>query len=282
MKFKNIVKNLVVVILSSLYTTSLLAAGDVIIMPRQQWSWAGWSGVFDKSSLQRGLQVYKEVCSTCHGMELVSFRQLSELGYNNDEIKSFAKEFTILDGPNKDAEIFERAAVPSDYIPAPYINEEAAREANGGAYPLDLSLIVKSRAVGRHNLVENFIDALTAQGAASGADYIYALLTGYVDPPEGVNVPDGMYYNAYFIGNQIAMPSPLSDGGVEYAISAGQSSQPASIEQQAYDVANFLSWSAQRELETRHQMGVKVLLFLIFFAVILYFVKKRIWSRVNH
>lgn len=265
----------------NLFAAPAFAAGEYIPVPKQTWSWASLTGTFDRASLQRGLQVYKEVCSACHGMSLINFRNLSELGYNSDEIKAFAKEFTIIDGPNADAEMFEREGLPIDAIPSPYVNEAAAREANGGAYPLDLSLIVKARATGRHNMLANFTEAMAGGGAASGADYLYALLTGYEDAPNGFDVGDGMYYNKYYPGHQIAMPMPLIEDGVEYASMNGQSVK-ASIQQQAYDVTNFLSWASQRDLEHRHQMGIKVVLFLLIFAIVLYFVKKRIWARVKH
>lgn len=284
--YKNIIKSSSLNIAGCLFALNLFvvpafAAGEYIPIPKQTWSWASLTGTFDRASLQRGLQVYKEVCSACHGMSLIKFRNLSELGYNSDEIKAFAKEFTVIDGPNADAEMFEREALPIDSMPSPYVNEAAAREANGGAYPLDLSLIVKARATGRHNMLANFTEAMSGGGAASGADYIYALLTGYEEAPANVQVGDGMYYNKYYAGNQIAMPMPLIEDGVEYATVNGQNVK-ASITQQAYDVSNFLSWASQRDLEHRHNMGIKVVLFLLIFAVILYFVKKRIWARIKH
>src|SRR5690606_29324204 len=162
-----------------------MAAGDAIHYPQQEWSFDGPFGTFDKASLQRGFLVYKQVCAACHGMKHLAYRNLADIGLSELQVKAVAAEYTIIDGPNDDGEMFERPGLPSDRFKAPYANEKAARAANNGAYPVDLSLITKARA--------------------DGPNYVYALLTGYADPPEGVTLGAGMYYNKYFSGHQIAM-----------------------------------------------------------------------------
>lgn len=234
-----------------------LHAGEEVIPPANQfWSWESPHGVFDRGELQRGFQVFKEVCAACHGVHLLRFEKLAALGYNSAEIKAIANEYEIKDGPNDEGEMFVRKGLPSDHVPKPYPNVQAARAANNGAAPPDLSLIVKARKY--------------------GPDYLYSLLTGYQEQPPGFEMSDGMYYNRAFEGFQIAMPAPLADGGVTYA-----DGTTASVAQMARDVTAFLAWAAEPELEERKQMGWKVLFFLIFFTGILFALMKRIWSRVK-
>ncbi len=233
------------------------AAGGGKALKDVSWSWEGMFGTFDKASLQRGLQVYKDVCAGCHGLRLVAYRNLSSLGYSEDQIKSFAKQFEVQNAePNDEGEMFMRPALPSDRFVKPYPNEQAARAANGGAYPPDLSLIIKARA--------------------HGADYLYSLLTGYSDPPAGVEVMEGLNYNAYFPGGWVAMPAPLSDDAVEYA-----DGTKATVDQMAKDVTSFLVWAAMPELEARKGMGLRVLIFLVVLTGLLIAVKKKIWSDVH-
>ncbi len=238
--------------------SSALAAGGHPTPPKQmEWSFDGVLGRVDKPSIQRGFQVYKEVCSACHAMKRVSFRQLESVGFSQAELKSLAATYSIKDGPNDDGEMFERPGRLSDYLPGPYANEKASRAANNGAYPPDMSLIVKAR----HD----------------GANYIYSLLTGYGQtPPESVSVPEGAHYNPYMDGSIIKMAHPLVDEGVTY-----QDGTKATIDQQAHDVVNFLQWAAEPEMESRKEMGIHVMLFLGIMTIFFYLVKKRVWSNLH-
>ncbi|TFG86379.1 MAG: cytochrome c1, partial [Hyphomicrobiales bacterium] len=210
-------------------------------LPKVDWSFSGVFGRFDRAAMQRGLQVYREVCSACHGLKYIAFRNLAALGYSEDEIKAMAAEYSIADGPNDDGDMFERPGRPSDYFPSPFPNDKAAAAANNGAAPPDLSLMAKARP--------------------GGPDYVRGLLLGYEDPPAGVETLEGLNYNIYFPGNQIAMAAPPADGAVEYA-----DGTEATTEQMATDVANFLMWTAEPSLESRHSMGIKVVLFLLVFT----------------
>jgi len=235
---------------------SAFSAGDKIEYPKQEWSFSGVMRTFDRASQQRGLQVYKEVCSGCHGLRLLAYRNLKAIGYNDDEIKAFAAENSV-NTVNDEGETVERPARPSDKFVSPYPNEQAARVANGGAYPPDLSLIIKARA--------------------DGANYLHALLTGYVEAPTGKKVPDGMYYNKYYPGNLIGMPQPLYDDGVTYA-----DGTKASPEQMAKDVTAFLAWAAEPELEERKRLGISVILFLLVLTLLSYFAMKQIWAPIKN
>ena len=233
-----------------------LAASTDIEYPSQDWSFSGIFGTFDKASAQRGFQVYREVCSGCHGMRLLSYRHLSGLGYNNEELKALSAQFEITDGPNDDGESFVRPGRPSDTFVSPYPNEQAARAANGGAYPPDLSLIVKARA--------------------DGANYLHALLSGYKEAPKDFNVPEGMYYNTYYPGKLIGMPQPIYEDGVEYA-----DGTKASELQMSKDVTTFLAWASEPEMENRKRLGVTVISFLIVFSILAYFSMKQIWAPIK-
>ena len=239
-----------------LVSNSSFSASSKINYPEQNWSFSGLFGTFDKSSAQRGFQVYREVCSGCHGMRLMSYRNLSALGYNENELKALAAQFEVKDGPNDDGEFFTRPGRPSDKFVSPYENENAGRAANGGAYPPDLSLIVKARP--------------------DGANYLHALLIGYEEAPKGVKVPDGMYYNKYYSGNLIAMPQPLYEDGVDYF-----DGTKASEKQMAKDVTAFLAWAAEPEMEERKKLGVIVVLFLFIFSLLAYFSMKQVWAPVK-
>lgn len=232
------------------------AAGNVTAPESIDWSHNGPFGTFDRAATQRGLLVYKEVCAGCHSLKYVAFRTLADIGLSEEEVKAFAAESDVTDGPDEDGEMFTRPAKPSDKFPSPFANENAARAANGGAAPPDLSLMTKAR-----------------NGASN---YLYSLLTGYADAPDGVELAEGMSYNPYFTGHQIAMPPPLSDDAVEYA-----DGTKATVDQMAYDVVSFLAWTAEPEMEDRKRLGVKVVLFLVLFSILMYAVKRKVWADVH-
>ncbi len=239
------------------------------------WTFAGPFGHWDIGQLQRGLKVYKEVCSACHSMKLVPFRSLEALGYSPEQVKAFAAEYTVTDGPNAEGEMFERPAIGSDRFPSPFANTEAAAYANNGAAPPDFSLIAKARGVERG--FPTFVFDIFTLYAENGPDYIYSLLTGYTDPPEGVELSEGTHYNPYFVGGPaLAMANPLSDGQVEY-----EDGTPATVDQYARDISAFLMWAAEPHLVERKSMGFKVLIFLAVFAGLLYLTKKKVWARLK-
>ena len=223
------------------------------------WSFKSFIGKFDRASLQRGYQVYNEVCSSCHSVKYLSYRNLMEKGgpeFSEEEAKAIASNFEVVDGPDSTGEMFTRSARLSDKFVMPYANEEEAKSANGGAYPPDMSVLVKART--------------------GGADYIYSLLLGYEDPPVDVKLDDGVYYNKYMYGNKIKMSAPLSDDLVEYS-----DGTKATSEQMAKDVVSFLMWAAEPHLEQRHKFGFRVLIYLIIISVLVYFSMKKIWSRIE-
>jgi ubiquinol-cytochrome c reductase cytochrome c1 subunit len=232
------------------------AGGEEIHIPDTRFSFDGIFGTYDRASAQRGFQVYKEVCANCHAMHLLSYRNLRALGLTEAQVAAIAATVQIQDGPNDEGQMFERPGRPSDRFRSPFPNPQAARAANNGALPPDLSVIAKARA--------------------GGADYLYALLTGYGDPPAGVTVMDGMSYNRYFPGHQIAMSAPLSEGQVEFA-----DGTPSTVENMARDVSTFLQWAAEPELEERRAMGIKIILFLTVLAGLAYAVKRKVWADVH-
>jgi ubiquinol-cytochrome c reductase cytochrome c1 subunit len=241
------------------------------------WTFAGPLGHFDEQQLQRGLKVYTEVCSACHSMKKVAFRSLEALGYSPEQVKALAATYTITDGPNADGEMFERPGVASDYFPGPYPNVEASTAANNGAYPPDMSLLAKARAVERG--FPTFIFDIFTMYQETGPDYIYSLLTGYTDDiPEGVEVPEGAHYNPYFInGPALAMAPPISDDVVAY-----DDGTKATTDQIARDVTAFLYWAAEPHLEQRKETGFKVMIFLAVFSVLVFLLKRRIFASVAH
>lgn len=246
-----------------LFFSCILVAGTAIAsgkqMPPKQlhWPFEGVTGHVDKQSAQRGFQVYKEVCSACHGLSRIAFRNLSEIGFSEAEIKALAAEYTVQDGPNDDGDMFSRPGLPSDYLPSPFANENAARASNNGSYPPDLSLIIKARE--------------------HGPNYVYSLLTGYENPPaDHPHIPDGQHYNPYFPGGLLAMPAPLSDDRVTY-----EDGTKATVDQMARDVVNFLQWAAEPEMEQRKQIGIKVLIYLAITTVFLYIAMRNIWRKVH-
>ena len=247
------------VIISSLILSRANAAGEQQELLEVDWSFKSFFGKFDRASLQRGYQVYTEVCASCHSMKYLSYRNLSEKGgpeFPEDQAKAIAASFEVTDGPNSDGEMFTRPGKLSDKFVMPYDNVKAAQAANGGAYPPDMSVLVKARG--------------------GGVDYIYSLLQGYEEAPEGVTLDDGVYYNKFMYGNKIRMAAPLSDGLVEYGDGTN-----ATVDQMSKDVTTFLMWSAEPHLEARHQMGFKAIVYLIILTVLVYFSMKKIWSRVE-
>ena len=233
------------------------SAGDASAPKSVSWSFGGVFGTFDRGASQRGLQVYTEVCSVCHGLRLLYYRNLSAIGFSEAQVKEIAAAVEVTDGPDREGEMFDRPARPSDRFKSPFPNDNAARAVNNGALPPDLSLMTKARA--------------------GGADYLYSLLIGYRDEaPKGVEMSEGMSYNLYFAGHQIAMPPPLSDEQVEYA-----DGTKATVDQMAKDVTTFLAWAAEPEMEERKRMGVKVLLFLLVLTGMLFAVKRKVWRDVH-
>ena len=254
---KNIIKFLTIIFL--IFASNSFAAENKAKFLETDWTFKGLFGKFDRASLQRGYQVYTEVCASCHSMKYLSYRNLSEKGgpeFSEAQAKAIAANFEVTDGPDSTGEMFTRPAKLSDKFVMPYANDEEAKSANGGAYPPDMSVLVKARK--------------------GGADYVYSLLLGYEDPPSGIKLDDGVYYNKYMYGNKIKMPAPLSDDLVEYS-----DGTKATQEQMAKDVVNFLTWSAEPHLETRHKTGFRVISYLIILTILVYFTMKKIWSRVE-
>lgn len=242
----------------------------------QDWSFAGPFGTYDRGELQRGLKVYREACAACHGLERIAFRNLEDLGYSEAQVRALAAEYQVQDGPDANGEMFERAALPSDRFPSPFPNAEAAAAANGGAAPPDLSLIAKARAVERGFPL--FVFDVFTQYAESGPDYVYNLLVGYEEAPEGVEVQPGTYYNPHFIaGPALAMPPPLNEGAITY-----DDETEGTVEQYAHDVTAFLMWAAEPHLEARKSMGFVVMVFLVLFGGLVYLTKRKIWHQAEH
>ncbi len=272
---------------------ALAAGGEPIHIERQEWSFAGVRGRFDREQLQRGFQVYKEICASCHGLKRVYFRNLAEPGgpmFDEEAVKALAASWPnqIFDGPNENGDIatrrgalIKRPALLSDPILGPYDNDKQARAAQNGALPPDLSLITKARSVEFHGGVVAHIGQMAMDIAngyqEAGANYLYALLTGYKDPPKDFALADGMNYNVAFPGNQIAMVAPLVDGSVKYQNAA----VPRTVSQYSKDVTAFLTWAADPRLEERKSMGWLVMLYLLVTSVLLYFAKKRLWSTLH-
>ena len=255
---KNILKLISIIILFCVTGANVISAEKVEYL-KTDWTFKGLFGKFDRASLQRGYQVYTEVCAACHSMKYLSYRNLSEKGgpeFSVAQAKAIAASFEVTDGPNADGEMFQRPGKLSDKFVMPYENIKAAEAANGGAYPPDMSVLVKARG--------------------GGVDYVYSLLQGYEEAPSGMILDDGVHYNKYMYGNKIKMSAPLSDGIVEYSDGTNPS-----VEQMSKDVTTFLMWAAEPSLEARHQMGFKAIVYLIILTTLVYFSMKRIWSRVK-
>jgi len=256
---KNIIKLIYFIFFSLILLSQNILADEKKQLLTSDWSFKGYFGKFDRAALQRGYQVYTEVCASCHSMKYLSYRNLAEKGgpeFSEEQAKAMAANFEVTDGPNEDGDMFERPAKLSDKFVQPYRNVKEATASNGGAYPPDMSVLVKARS--------------------GGADYIYSVLLGYEDPPSGVTLDDGVYYNKYMYGNNIKMPKPLMDGQVEY-----NDGTEATEQQMAKDVVTFLAWSAEPHLEARHKIGFRAIIYLIIITILVYFSMKKIWSRVE-
>lgn len=247
-----------VVLLISFFINLSLAASESSIdkAPKNNWSFEGFTGTFDRAALQRGYKVYREVCSGCHSMKLLYFRDLIDIGFSPEQVKAIAAEYTVIDGPDNEGNMFERSAKSSDKFVGPFANDQEARFNNNGAYPPDLSVIAKARK--------------------NGVNYLYNLLLGYTDPPDSFEISEGMYYNKWIDGNQIAMAPPLDEGYVDYDDGTNNT-----LPQLAEDVVTFLKWSAEPELEVRKKMGIKVILFFIIFGFIIFLAKRRLWRDIH-
>jgi len=236
------------------FTATPAKASEGAAIPAQEWSFSGMFGTFDRGEAQRGFQIYAEVCASCHSLNQIFYRHLSGIGFSEDQIKAIAAEVEVEDGPNEEGEMFMRPGRPSDRVVNPFANEQAARASNNGAMPPDLSLMVKARK--------------------GGADYLYALLTGYEEEaPEGIELMEGMSYNHFFPGSQIAMAPPLDEDSVEYT-----DGTKATLEQEARDISTFLAWTAEPEMEARKHMGVIVMLVLLVLTGMFYAIKKVVWA----
>ena len=252
-------KKTLLLILLWAYPTATISEESKVKLIETNWSFDGLFGTFDRSSLQRGYQVYQEVCSGCHSVQHLSYRNLYESGgpeFSKEEAKAIASQFEVMDGPNSEGEMFSRPARLSDKFVKPYPSKEASTYANGGAYPPDMSVLAKARV--------------------GGADYIHSLLMGYEDPPEGFELDDGVYYNKYMPGQKIKMSSPLMEGLVEYS-----DGTEATIEQMSKDITTFLVWSSEPHLEAQHKMGFKTIIYLIILLSLVYLSKKKVWSRYD-
>jgi cytochrome c1 len=252
-------------LLSALPAAAEDASGTQTAIPhtpeiaRQSWSFTPPFGTFDNAPLQRGFAVYKYVCAQCHSMKLLSYRNLGEPGgpeFSPKAVEVLASQVQITNSPDDKGQMFQRAGRPSDHFRSPFANDQAARAANNGALPPDLSVIAKARP--------------------GGADYLYALLTGYRQAPEGFQLVPGMHYNAAFPGHQIAMPPPLSDNAVTYT----DGTKPT-VDNYARDVSAFLMWAAEPKLEERHKTGTRVMIYLIAFVIIMYLAKRAVWARLH-
>tara|TARA_Y100000590_G_scaffold380184_1_gene448331 strand:- start:121 stop:903 length:783 start_codon:yes stop_codon:yes gene_type:complete len=256
---KRSIKSFILVLLISVFFEQNIFAEEKKKLLSPDWSFKGYFGKFDRASLQRGYQVYAEVCSSCHSMKYLSYRNLAEEGgpeFSEEQAKAIAANFEVIDGPNDDGEMYTRQAKLSDKFVNPYQNNKEAMASNGGAYPPDMSVLVKARS--------------------GGADYLYSLLLGYEDPPSNVTLDDGVYYNKYMYGNMIRMANPLSDGLVEY-----NDGTEASEKQMAKDVVTFLAWAAEPHLEARHKIGFKAIIYLIIITILVYLSMRKLWSRIE-
>ena len=256
---KNIIKLFYFLFLLTFFFNIDVLAEEKKQLLKTDWTFKGYFGKFDRGALQRGYQVYAEVCASCHSMKYLSYRNLVEDGgpqFSEEQAKAIAANFQVIDGPNDDGDMFERPGKLSDNFVKPYRNDKEAIASNGGAYPPDMSVLVKARK--------------------GGADYIYSVLLGYEEPPTGVILEDGVYYNKYMYGNKIKMPKPLMDDQVEY-----NDGTKATEEQMAKDIVTFLAWSAEPHLEARHKIGFRALIYLFIITILVYFSMKKIWSRIE-
>jgi len=244
------------ILIFTFFNFSVFASGSGSDLPKHNWSFKGLTGTFDKSAVQRGFKVYREVCSGCHSMNLLYYRDLIDIGFSNEEVKAIAAEYIVIDGPNEEGEMFERPAKPSDHFVSPFSNKQEARLSNNGSYPPDLSVITKAK---KH-----------------GPDYIFHLLLGYSEPPVDFELGEGLYYNKWKEGHQLAMAQPLDEGYVDY-----DDGTENTLHQLAEDITTFLVWSAEPELEERKKLGIKVILFFIVLGSIVFIVKNRLWKEID-
>jgi len=264
--------------LSTLSLQAALAQEQEVAPPRQRWSFSGPFGLYDPQQLQRGFKVYREVCSTCHSLRLLAFRNLADPGgpgFNEAQAEAIAAGFQVTDGPNDQGQMFQRPGRLADHFPLPFPNDQAARAALGGGLPPDMSVLAKARSY-EDGFPWFIVDAFT-QYQEDGPDYIHAILIGYANPPAGFTLPPPAQYNTYFPGHAIAMPKPLSDGQVQYT-----DGTPMTVDQYARDVSAFLMWAAEPTLNDRKRLGFQVMIFLIVLTGLLYFSKKRVWHAVAH
>jgi ubiquinol-cytochrome c reductase cytochrome b/c1 subunit len=244
--------------------------------PRLKWSFAGPFGKYDEAQLQRGFKIYREVCANCHSMDMVAFRNLADAGgpgFTEAQVEAVAAEYKIKDLDDLGNQI-ERAGRPADHFPAPFANELAAKSANGGTAPPDMSTLAKARSYGRG--FPWWVFDMIGQYQEQGPDYIAAIVSGFMDAPKGFNLPPTGHYNEYFPGHNIAMPPPLQDGQVKY-----DDGSPETVAQYSKDVAAFLMWAAEPHLDARKRIGFQVFIFLIVFAGLMYFTKKKVWSAAH-
>ena len=256
---KNILKPILLLAIFTTISFSSNASEQSKKLLNLGWSFKGFFGKFDRASLQRGYQVYAEVCSACHSMKYLSYRNLAEAGgpeFSEEQAKVIASQYEVTDGPNNDGEMFTRPARLSDNFVGSFANEEEAKAANGGSYPPDMSVLVKARK--------------------GDANYIYSLLLGYDDPPSDFTLDEGVYYNTFMSGNKIKMAKPLSESLVQYS-----DGTPATEEQMAKDVTTFLAWAAEPHLEARHKLGFRTVTYLIIITILVYFGMKKVWSRIE-
>jgi ubiquinol-cytochrome c reductase cytochrome c1 subunit len=277
------------VTLASAKAQETSVAGEQKIPERQAWSFAGPFGIYDTAQLQRGYKIYREVCSGCHSMISLKFRNLSDPGgpeFTESQVEALAAEYKVQDGPNEQGEMFDRPGRPGDPFPKTFPNEQIARLANGGAVPPDMSVLAKARSFERFDWFPADIVyglwSIVTQYQTQGPDYISALLQGYKDPPKGFDIEPGQNYNEVFPGNRIAMAQPIQDGQVEYPKEPdGKPVVPETVVQYSKDVAAFLMWAAEPTLDQRKRTGFVVMLYLLVFAVLMYFVKKKVWASVD-
>ena len=256
---KNIFKLICIIFISVNFFCHKAFTEETKKLLTTDWSFKGFTGTFDRASLQRGYQVYAEVCASCHSMKYLSYRNLAEKGgpeFSKDQAKAIAGNFEVTDGPDSDGEMFVRSAKLSDKLVKPYKNDQEAMASNGGAYPPDLSLLVKARK--------------------GGADYVYSVLLGYEELSSDLTLEDGVYYNAYVSGKRIKMPKPLSNGLIEY-----NDGTEATEQQMAKDVVTFLAWAAEPHLEERHKIGFKAIIYLVILSIFAYLSMKKLWSRIE-
>jgi ubiquinol-cytochrome c reductase cytochrome b/c1 subunit len=261
---------------ASLAGIGTAGAAEVTAPPANKWSFSGPFGKYDEAQLQRGFKVFKEVCASCHSMDMLAFRNLADPGgpgYSAAQAAAVAAEYKIKDLDDAGNPI-EREGRAADYFPAPFPNAKAAAAANGGVAPPDFSTLAKARTYERG--FPWFVIDMVSQYQEQGPDYIVALLKGYEDPPQGVQLPPGANYNKYFPGHAIAMPKPLQDGQVTFDDGA-----PQTLDQYAKDVAAFMMWVAEPHMIARKRLGFQVMIFLIVLAGLMYFTKKKVWSAAH-